>query len=86
MPHATRRPLAAAFPDPQPTVGDLIAEGDPVAARPTSRGTHRGAFVGVAPPGKPATQTGIDVLHLAGRWWGAGASSTTWACCSPAPG
>jgi predicted ester cyclase len=36
-------------------------------------GTHRGDFQGIAPTGKSITQTGIDILRLAGgkvseRW------------------
>jgi predicted ester cyclase len=54
-------------------VEDLVAEGDKVAARVTVRGTHRGAFLGLAPTGKAVTQTGIDIVRVAGgkaveRW------------------
>lgn len=62
-----------AFPDLHFTVEDLIAEGDRVACRITTRGTHTGDFQGIPPTGKRVTQTGIDILRLAGgkiveRW------------------
>ena len=65
--------LRSAFPDAQLSVEDLVAEGDKVAARVTVRGTHRGAFLGLAPTGKAVTQTGIDIVRVAGgkaveRW------------------
>src|SRR5437868_3339648 len=41
-----------AFPDLQSTIEELIAEGDRVVVRLTARGTHRGAFQGIAPTGK----------------------------------
>jgi steroid delta-isomerase-like uncharacterized protein len=37
-----------AFPDTSSVVDDIIAEGDIVAARWTTRATHRGEFLGVA--------------------------------------
>ena len=65
--------LRSAFPDAQLSVEDMIAEGDKVATRVTFRGTHRGAFMGLAPAGKRVTQTGIDIVRVAGgkaveRW------------------
>ena len=42
----------AAFPDLRCTIDDLIAEGDRVAWHLTCPGTHRGAFLGVAPTGR----------------------------------
>ena len=36
------RDFARSFPDMQHTIDELMAEGDRVAARLTSRGTHRG--------------------------------------------
>ena len=55
----------AAFPDQQHTVEELIAEGDKVAPRLVIRGTHRGAFNGIPPTGKPVTITGINILRIA---------------------
>jgi len=65
--------FAAGFPDLHFTVEDMIAEGDKVVSRLTMHGTHRGDFQGIAPTGKSITQTGIDILRLAGgkvieRW------------------
>ena len=41
-----------AFPDIQITVEDLISEGDRVVGRLTSKGTHKGDFMGMAATGK----------------------------------
>ena len=53
------------FPDWHDAIDDLIAEGDKVAMRWTSYGTHQGAFHGVAPTGKRATLSGMDVFQIA---------------------
>jgi predicted ester cyclase len=42
----------ASFPDARHTVDQQIAAGDVVATRATVRGTHQGAFMGVAPTGR----------------------------------
>ena len=55
-----------AFPDLHFTVEDLIAEGDKVVARLTTRGTQQGVFMGIPPTGKHVTVTGIDINRLAG--------------------
>ena len=66
--------LVTAFPDLHVTVDDAIAEDDKVAVRLTVRGTHSGMLMGnIAPTGKQATWTGIDILQFAdgkiiGRW------------------
>ena len=58
--------LRCGFPDFQVTIEDLFAaEGDKVVLRFTFRGTHQGAFMGVAPTGKQVTMTGIDIFHIA---------------------
>jgi steroid delta-isomerase-like uncharacterized protein len=62
-----------AFPDLHFHVEDMIAEGDKVASRISTHGTHQGDFQGIPSTGKPVTQTGIDILRLAGgkvveRW------------------
>jgi len=55
-----------AFPDLHFTVEDLIAEGDKVVARLTTRGTQQGAFMGVPPTGKQVTVTAIDINRIVG--------------------
>jgi predicted ester cyclase len=62
-----------AFPDLQFTVEDMVAEGEKVACRITTRATHRGEFLGIQATGKQVTTTGIDILRMAGgklaeRW------------------
>ncbi|MCA1666204.1 MAG: ester cyclase [Thermomicrobia bacterium] len=57
--------FAAAFPDWQTTIEDLIAEGDKVVLRGVGRGTHRGAFMGIAPTGKQVTLPGIHIMRIA---------------------
>jgi steroid delta-isomerase-like uncharacterized protein len=52
-------------PDLQYTVEDMIAEGDKVVARVTTRGTHKGEFMGIPPTGKQAINTGIDIIRFA---------------------
>jgi steroid delta-isomerase-like uncharacterized protein len=55
----------AAFPDFHTTIEDLIAEGDKVVARCTTRGTHKGEFLGIPPSGKPFTFTWISIFRIA---------------------
>jgi len=50
-----------AFPDVRMTINDQIAEGDQVVTRWTATGTHKGALMGIAPTGKFATVTGVDI-------------------------
>jgi predicted ester cyclase len=56
--------LRAAFPDLRVSVEDLIAEGDKVVVRVTSRGTHRAAFAGVAPTGAAVAWSGIVIRRI----------------------
>jgi steroid delta-isomerase-like uncharacterized protein len=56
--------LFSAFPDPQFTIEDLIAEADQVVARWTFLGTHRGSFGGIPPTGKRVRMTGITIYRL----------------------
>jgi steroid delta-isomerase-like uncharacterized protein len=53
-----------AFPDQKITIEDAIAEGDKVAARWTSRGTHLGELLGIPATGKQFTQGGMAVYRL----------------------
>ena len=59
------RTLRTAFPDFKTTIEDVIVEGDKVAERVTSRGTHKGEFQGVAPTGKSVTMAGISMFRIA---------------------
>ena len=56
--------LFGAFPDIQFTAQDIIAEGDKVVQRLTSRGTHRGEFMGIPPTGKQLDVTAIEIFRL----------------------
>jgi steroid delta-isomerase-like uncharacterized protein len=53
-----------AYPDFKLTLDDLIAEGDKVAARWTSRGTHQGELLGVPATGKLITQEGMVFYRM----------------------
>ena len=57
--------MRAAFAPWQVIPEELIAEGDKVAARVLVRGTHQGAFLGLAPTGRAIAFTGIEILRLA---------------------
>jgi predicted ester cyclase len=56
--------LTVAFPDHHTTIEDLIAEGDKVAVRTTFSGTHQGAYLGIAPTGRPCTQQQIHIVRI----------------------
>ena len=53
-----------AFPDFLDSIDIQLAEGDMVATRFTSRGTHRGMFLGVEPTNKELTWTGITIDRI----------------------
>ncbi len=54
-----------AFPDLQITIEDQIAEGDKVASRYTSRGTHQGELMGIPATGKRVEVTGTIISRFA---------------------
>jgi steroid delta-isomerase-like uncharacterized protein len=58
------RMYRTACPDLQCTVEDVVAEGDKVAVRWVSRGTHKGDLMGIAPTGKQVTFRGIQMLRI----------------------
>ena len=55
-----------AFPDLQFTIEDQLAEGDKVATRWTSTGTHKGELMGIPPTGVQVKSTGICIARIAG--------------------
>lgn len=58
------RGFAAAFSDISYTIEDLLAVGDKVILRSTTRATHTGEFYGVGPTGRPVTVTGIVIYKI----------------------
>jgi steroid delta-isomerase-like uncharacterized protein len=54
----------AAFPDTVSVVQDIVAEGDKVAARWSSRATHRGEFMDVPPTGNRIDVTWFGIFCL----------------------
>jgi steroid delta-isomerase-like uncharacterized protein len=56
----------AAFPDIELILEDIFAEGDRVAFRSTIRGTHQGAFQGIAATGRSITVTLVDIVRVEG--------------------
>jgi steroid delta-isomerase-like uncharacterized protein len=58
--------IRSAFPDWHSTVEEMIVEGDRVAERWTGRGTHRGAFQGIAPTGTRVEVPGVVFYRIAG--------------------
>ena len=58
--------MRGGFPDLQWTLEDVVAEQEHVAARYTMRGTHRGAFFGVPPTGRPITVQSMAFYQIAG--------------------
>ncbi len=65
--------LLTAFPNLHFTIEDQFAEGDKVAMRITTSGTHTGAFMGIPPTGKHFTMTGMAISH-----WVGGKSDEVW--------
>jgi predicted ester cyclase len=53
------------LPDFEITIEDQIAEGNKVVTRQTHRGTHKGAFMGVAPTGAKIETTETSILRIA---------------------
>lgn len=53
-----------ALPDLHFTTEDLVADGDKVAWRFSSRGTHQGELMGIPPTGRTANVTGMVMFRL----------------------
>jgi steroid delta-isomerase-like uncharacterized protein len=62
---AIARTFRQAFPDLRMEIDVLLAEGDLVAARWTSTGTFTGEWGDVAPTGKRATFSGVNIFRFA---------------------
>ena len=59
----------SAFPDIHFTLEDMVAEGDKVAWRATTRGTHQGDFMGILPTGRPIVVASSIVSRFEnGKW------------------
>lgn len=63
------RPLLAAFqaavPDARWTIVEQIAQGERVATRLCVQGTFSGPLLGLVPPGRPATLSGVAISRFA---------------------
>src|SRR3990172_10311242 len=60
--------LRTAFPDLQTTIEDIFSDGDRVVVRFTASGTHNGPFMGIAPTGREASWSGVNIYRVsAGR-------------------
>jgi steroid delta-isomerase-like uncharacterized protein len=55
-----------AFPDMAVKIHDILAQGDRVAYRWSTRGTHLGELIGIPPTGLHMTTRGITILRFAG--------------------
>jgi steroid delta-isomerase-like uncharacterized protein len=67
-PEGTKRAIGiflTAFPDVHLTIEDMIAEGDKVVTRYTSRGAQKGAFMGIPPSGRQVTVSSIIIARFA---------------------
>jgi predicted ester cyclase len=60
------RQIADAIPDSQTEIDDILGDGDTVAVRYTSRGTHTGELFGVAPTNRTMTTSGMEMYRLSG--------------------
>jgi steroid delta-isomerase-like uncharacterized protein len=59
------RTYRTAYPDVQLTADDVFSQGDRVAVRWMSRGTHLGEMMGVPPSGKRIEVMGISLFRIA---------------------
>ena len=58
--------LRTAFPDLRMTIEDIFSDGEKVVVRFTASGTHRGPFMGIAPTGRAATWSGVNIYRVSG--------------------
>jgi len=54
-----------AFPDVEIILGDIITEGDKMAARYVVKGTHKGNLMGIPPTGKSVNVSGMTMARFA---------------------
>lgn len=54
----------SAFPDLHSSIDVLVAEGDIVAGRMTTTGTHKGDFMGIAATGKQVNFTETHIVRI----------------------
>src|ERR671916_1123228 len=59
-----QRQWRSAFPDIRISIEEQIAEGDKLVNRITIRGTHKGAFRGMAPTGKEIELKGVTIFRF----------------------
>jgi steroid delta-isomerase-like uncharacterized protein len=57
--------LWESFPDLHCEIDHLVSEGDMVCVWVTGRGTHRGAFRGIAPTARSVTINGTSIMRIA---------------------
>jgi steroid delta-isomerase-like uncharacterized protein len=53
-----------ALPDLTVTAEDIVTEGDRIAARFTTRGTHTGELLGIPGTGKPVAMSGFGIFRI----------------------
>ena len=58
--------LRTGFPDLRTTIEDIFSDGDRVVVRFTARGTHSGPFMGIAPTGREAAWSGVNIYRVSG--------------------
>ena len=63
---AMARQIAGGVPDCRTEIDDILGDGDRVAVRYTSRGTHTGELFGVAPTNQPLRTAGIEIYRFDG--------------------
>jgi len=71
--------MRGGFPDIQWTLEEMIAEDDKLAARFTTRGTHRDTFFGIPPTGKTIAVQAMNFYRLSGGQFIEGTRSTRFA-------
>ena len=57
--------VRAAFPDVDPVIQDIVAEGDRVTVRVTASGTHQNEFNGIPPTGTQISWQEVHIYRLA---------------------